>query len=136
MKKNLILAAVALLLISGFFYLRNNPQENTPAPEPVQQVVERKAVIEIALTSENTKKFDIEDFTDGTTALSMTEAVVTVQKKGEGEQAFVTAIDGVQAQESKKEFWSFYVNGKQAEVGAGTYKVQNGDVVSWKIETY
>jgi hypothetical protein len=32
--------------------------------------------------------------------------------------------------------WLFYVNDKQAEVGAGAYKLKPADVVLWKFQTY
>ena len=59
-----------------------------------------------------------------------------VMMKGEKEMAFVTSINDRLADDSKHEFWAFYVNGKQAEVGAGSYIVKQGDTIEWKIETY
>lgn len=55
---------------------------------------------------------------------------------GEGADAFVTAIGGREADQAKKEFWSFYVNGEPAQVGAGSYEMQDGDEITWKLETY
>ena len=40
------------------------------------------------------------------------------------------------ASSNDKEFWALYVNGKQAEVGAGTYIIKNNDTIEWRIETY
>jgi len=72
----------------------------------------------------------------GTTALQILTSTHTVVQKGEKENTFVTAIDGRIAIETNKEFWSFYVNGKQAQVGAGSYFAKNNDTIEWKIETY
>ncbi len=47
----------------------------------------------------------------------------------------MTMIEG-RAANSEKEFWSFYVNGKQAETGAGSYILKNNDTIEWKIEAY
>ncbi|ACZ31006.1 hypothetical protein Xcel_1987 [Xylanimonas cellulosilytica DSM 15894] len=55
---------------------------------------------------------------------------------GEGANAFVTAIGGREADSSKNEFWAFYVNGEQAQVGAGSYEMQDGDTITWKLETF
>jgi hypothetical protein len=55
---------------------------------------------------------------------------------GEGANAFVTAIGGRAADQSKKEFWAFYVNGEQAQVGAGSYTMKDGDEITWKLETF
>jgi hypothetical protein len=55
---------------------------------------------------------------------------------GEGANAFVTSIGGREADQAKQEFWAFYVNGEQAQVGAGAYEMQDGDEITWKLETY
>lgn len=72
----------------------------------------------------------------GQTALDLIQKTAEVKVKGEGKNAFVTAINNVEAQEAKKQFWAFYVNGKPAEVGAGSYVLKNGDIIEWKLETY
>lgn len=45
---------------------------------------------------------------------------------------FVHTIDGVKAPSTH--FWAFYVNGQQAEVGAGSYQTKNSDTITWKLE--
>ncbi|MCX6730907.1 MAG: DUF4430 domain-containing protein [Candidatus Roizmanbacteria bacterium] len=72
----------------------------------------------------------------GSTALHLLSSTHQVVTKGQKENAFVTAIDGYTADTEKREFWAFYVNGKQAEVGAGSYVIKNHDTIEWKIETY
>ena len=57
---------------------------------------------------------------EGQTALNLLTAKANVQVKGSGANAFVTAINGRIADDTKKEFWAFYINGKQADVGAGS----------------
>ncbi|MEK8228800.1 DUF4430 domain-containing protein [Oerskovia sp. M15] len=56
--------------------------------------------------------------------------------QGEGENAYVVAIDGREVQESAKEFWALYVNGETAQVGAGTLVTETGDEITWKLETF
>ena len=72
----------------------------------------------------------------GLTALNLLAQTQSIESKGGGKDAFIVTINGRKADEKKKEFWAFYVNGKQAEVGAGSYQLQDGDTVLWKIETY
>ena len=72
----------------------------------------------------------------GTTALHILSSTHKVIINGKKENAFVTTIDGRVASGTDKEFWAFYVNGKQAPVGAGSYYVKNNDTIEWKIETY
>jgi hypothetical protein len=70
---------------------------------------------------------------NGKTALEIlksTHQVQTQEYKGLGE--FVQGIDGTVP--AKDEFWSFYVSGKQAQVGASAYITKNGELIEWKLE--
>ena len=60
----------------------------------------------------------------------------TATTSGEGELAFVTGIGGRTADAAQNEFWAFYVNGEMAAVGAGSYVTADGDVITWKLETF
>ncbi|MCL2173889.1 DUF4430 domain-containing protein [Candidatus Saccharibacteria bacterium] len=57
--------------------------------------------------------------------------VETKDFSGMGE--FVTAIDGVAAEDGKN-FWAFYVDGEMAMEGAGTYKTKDGEKIEWRLE--
>ncbi|MBI5127281.1 DUF4430 domain-containing protein [Candidatus Roizmanbacteria bacterium] len=72
----------------------------------------------------------------GNTALQLTQERMDVDVRGEGKNAYVTGINGREADSKKKEYWAFYVNGKPAEVGAGSYILKQGDKIEWKIENY
>lgn len=70
---------------------------------------------------------------DGKNALDLLKASHKVEVKvysGIGE--FVDAIDGLKS--DTKHFWSFYVNGKQSTVGAGSYTTKTTDTIEWKFE--
>ena len=61
------------------------------------------------------------------------------ETKGEEANAFVTQINGYPALRKAsvpREFWAFYINGKMSNVGAGSYKLKDGDKIEWKIERY
>ncbi|HEX3568212.1 MAG TPA: DUF4430 domain-containing protein [Candidatus Saccharimonadales bacterium] len=69
----------------------------------------------------------------GKTALQVLQAAHQVQTKiYSGFGPLVTAIDGQIA--DAKHFWAFYVNGKLAQVGAGSYQTKSTDTVTWKLE--
>ena len=73
---------------------------------------------------------------EGATALDLLlEADPSAQVTGEGENAFVTAIDGVAA-DPDSEFWALYVNDEMATVGAGSLETKDGDEITWKLETF
>lgn len=67
------------------------------------------------------------------------DALTILKNKTEVQQAtsgLVTSINGRQADPAKKEYWSFYVNGKMAPVGPAEYITEASDVVEWKVESY
>jgi hypothetical protein len=55
---------------------------------------------------------------------------------GVGAQAFVTSINGVEADQSKNEFWALYVDGEAAQTGAGSLVTETGQKIEWRLETF
>lgn len=45
---------------------------------------------------------------------------------------FIVSINEVSGNGERN--WIYYVNGKKAEIGVSNYKLNQGDVVSWKYE--
>lgn len=70
---------------------------------------------------------------EGKNALEILESKTTVEQNNSG---LVVSINGRKADDTKREFWAFYVNGKMAEVGPAEYVTNDGDQIEWKIETY
>src|SRR4030043_1015828 len=123
LQKNWIVAAVIAVLVvaAGYFVSTNNQQNGKVGPAATtqsEQVKKVKASITIN-PDENSQVLASRDveIEEGKTALDLTKKVAKVEKKGEGEKAFVTSINGKVANGAKKEFWEFLVNGKSAEVG-------------------
>ena len=68
---------------------------------------------------------------DGKNALELLQQKHSVDVSAQG---FVNAIDG--RKPGDHEFWAFYVNGKQAEVGAKEYASKSSDAIEWKLESF
>jgi hypothetical protein len=68
---------------------------------------------------------------NGKTALDLlkTQAHVTIKNTSFG--PLVDSINGVQG---GGKYWMFYVNGRQASVGAGAYITKTGERIEWKFE--
>ena len=45
---------------------------------------------------------------------------------------FIVSINGIENNSDMS--WIYYVNNKEASVGISNYKINGGDVVSWKYE--
>lgn len=121
----LIIGFLILCIGTGYVqYIRNVPQN-----------VKTHTFI-FTVTQSVAGKQKREQIKVGATALQLLSTTHKIATKGQNKNAFVTTIDGRLADAQKREFWAFYVNGKQAEVGAGSYLVKNNDTIEWKIETY
>ncbi|MEK7081157.1 MAG: DUF4430 domain-containing protein, partial [Patescibacteria group bacterium] len=54
------------------------------------------------------------------------------EKNYTGMGKFIETINGIKGNGNQN--WIYYVNGKEAQVGVSNYKINPGDVVSWKYE--
>lgn len=69
---------------------------------------------------------------DGKTALELLKAKADAQTKSSSLGEYVTAINGNDGGGTK--YWLFYVNGKEAAEGAGTYVTHAGETIEWKLQ--
>lgn len=73
----------------------------------------------------------------GSTALALLDKVaaannISVEKK---EFSFGTQVTGInKVEQTEKKFWTFYVNDKVANVGAGSYTLADGDTIMFRLE--
>lgn len=71
---------------------------------------------------------------ENTTALALLKTSHQVETKDFGSLGeMVVSVDGMTARVDQ--FWAFYVNGKLANVGAGSYILKNSDKVEWKLNS-
>lgn len=132
MSKKIVVSVGFLIIFIGTAYV----QYKNAIPEKKLATISRISVKQI-ITIDGKKTQTTIGMKDGSTALqTLIFSSHKVDVKGERENAFIIAIDGKRASAIDREFWALYVNGKQAEVGAGTYRIKNSDTIEWRIETY
>jgi uncharacterized protein DUF4430 len=68
----------------------------------------------------------------GQNALTLLQKHAAVQTKHYSFGDLVTAINGTKGTGPK--YWTFYVNGKEASVGAGSYATKGTDTITWKLQ--
>lgn len=131
-KTNKQIVAVGAIIIFALLglvgYSANNKQSGSAGGNPL--TVNTNAA---KLTSSNDKKIFYYQGQNGQTALAILKSLATVKTKQSSFGAFVVGINGVEA-DGSKQFWAFYVDGKQASEGAGTYKTKDGQQIMWKVE--
>jgi Domain of unknown function (DUF4430) len=77
---------------------------------------------------------ELTDVDAGQTAMQALDRVADVETDSGGK--FVTAVEGIEQDESKQLAWLFYVNGKMAEKGAAEITLAEGDVEWWDIHDW
>ena len=129
---------ILVLIVTGYYISQTthvrNPDNQLKTSTSVSTHIRVSQTI--STESQGKKKEETMIISRGSTALDLLKKISKVQMKGEGANAFITSINGRAADDIKKEFWAFYINGKQAEVGAGSYVLKDNDKIEWKLETY
>lgn len=54
----------------------------------------------------------------------------------EEEKGFIISINGVSQNADANEYWIYYINGEMGQVGAREYIVEDGDEITWKLESF
>jgi hypothetical protein len=129
-KKIMLIAAGALVVaaVATGLVVRTNNAKDTKTAQTQTTATPTPSVAAKTLTYGGV---------EGKTALELLKAKdPNTVTKGDGANAYVTTINGYTASDTNKEFWALYVNGKQSELGAGSYVTKAGDKIEWKIEKY
>lgn len=121
-KKIIALGILGVAVVTYFtFFLPNKPAA-APVILPTIQLQQQSQASGLTYKGESGK--------DALTLLKQ-KATVEVDKSG-----LVISINGRKADNGKREFWAFYVNGKSASVGPADYQTQDTDTIEWKIDKY
>ena len=128
--------AVAVIALVGLFSNFNTTQkEISPPQNPISiasGVNSTKTVLEVSGTryeDEITEKISVYDFME---KLKEEGKINFTEKNYTGMGKFIDSINGVYGNGNQN--WIYYVNGKEASIGVSNYKLNPGDVVSWKYE--
>jgi hypothetical protein len=117
MKKNkkIILIVLICLVFFGVFFLNSQP-----ISKPTAELIYKDTIPSSITVYDFMNKLQSEG------KISFTE------KDYIGMGKLITSINGIKSNGEKN--WIYYVNGKEAQVGVSNYKINEGDIVSWKYE--
>ncbi len=121
----LVSATLLFCFSRSYFIPKNKP--------PIKTITVYQKIIKQETDNRSYDKVSIEL---GKTALELLQKTVPIKTKGEGKNAFIINIDNYEANNNKKEYWSFYINDQYAQVGAGSYILKDDDKIKWKIDNY
>jgi len=124
MKKNkkIILISVLVLIFFGLLFLSLRTKPNILKTDDLK-------TNEISYKDEIPGQITVYDFMS---KLQKGGKINFTEKNYIGMGELITAINGIQNNGNRS--WIYYVNDKEAEVGVSNYKINNGDIISWKYE--
>lgn len=123
MRKYIKYLLLVFLITALFFVVYKRSKNNVPQPS-FQTEIPQSIVIE-------TSNFV------GESALEATKASVNeIKLEGTGKNAYVTSLNGKVADSKKNEYWELSINNKPSQVGAGSYTIKTGDIITWQIKTF
>jgi hypothetical protein len=131
-----VVAAAAALFLTGLLAGCGGAAAEPEATTSATTSAPSDAASSSASPSAGAETFSYAGRTGATALELLLEADPSAEVTGEGENAFVTAIGGRAADDAKSEFWSLSVDGEPAQVGAGTLETEDGQEITWTIETY
>jgi len=147
--KKLILIIFLLIICSVLIYAYQKPKSESitnlsPAPLLNQGEGEEKNTNPLGKTSVVTTLIinDIKYETEIVEEMSVYNFMTQLQNEGKinfkdkdysGMGKFIEEINGIK---NGEKYWIYYVNNKKANIGVSNYKINIGDIVSWKYELY
>ena len=144
-KKYILIGIVSILILSGLFfiykkekrislivpfdknYLDQKIGSKKSPPESIKVLLyiqDKKYEVEVNKVS---RVFDVMEKLE-----KIDDSFSFKYKEYSSMGIFINEINGLKTGEGGN--WLYYVNGKQAEVGVSNYKINNGDIISWKYE--
>jgi len=142
--KILIVILLSCILFIFVFSFIKNPSQPPLIKEGINTKIESKVLLpkNIKVTLEVLdKKYDIEVKDNA----NVFEVMQELQKESPplntfnfkykehiGLGVFIEEINGIKGGDGS--YWMYYVNGISANVGVSNYKINNGDIISWKYE--
>lgn len=96
------------------------------------EVKKQAAATQAAAKAAEQKTYYTYKGVEGKTALELLKSQQKVDTKTYSFGDQVISINGLEGNGPK--YWTFYLNGKMADVGAGAYQAKTGDTIEWKLE--
>lgn len=114
-------------------------KEVTPAPNPPKPTEEPNFTIVDTISNKTilSTYVDVSGKTVGDVTLNaLMSKGIPVETTGSGYSLYISAIAGVREKEhGKNSGWIYFVNGNSPQVGCGSYKLNQGDKVTWKYSS-
>ncbi|WP_440897547.1 DUF4430 domain-containing protein [Amphibacillus sp. Q70] len=91
--------------------------------------------VELVISQENGEEILAQEELEIEEGLTLME-VMQENFEVEEEDGFISAINGIQAEDGEPYAWLYTINGEHATVGAADYEIENGDVIEFDFQSW
>jgi len=131
-----VIVSISFSLFGSFFYFSYKIPKETSLPKnqinPIEISSGVKTILEIDNVRYEEKIADKISVYDFMSKLRSEGKINFSEKNYIGMGKFITSISEIKNNGEKN--WIYYVNGIEAQVGVSNYKINPGDIISWKYE--
>lgn len=130
MKKlaTLLTVFIGLFIMTGCQSNQNDQASSKASTQAISEVAKSSVLIELTDSDKEITKKKV-TYKSGESLLAILKANFEVKEK----DGFITSIDGHAQDESQNKYWTFTINGKMGEKGAGETKLDNDDQVVYNV---
>lgn len=133
--KNKLLILVAILAVAVGLYIFKTPGSNLSAsPTPQAQMQEFSITQTINFGDGKVEIQDVQ-VSDNENVLEILKRTKNVEEKTYDFGTLVENIEGV-VNGTDDKYWTYMVNGEDANIGASEHSVNPGDAIEWKFSAY
>ncbi|WP_182102772.1 DUF4430 domain-containing protein [Niallia taxi] len=133
MKRLFFILMVTIFAVVGCNQGSDTGKEETPAPKEEQSEADQFAHI-VIMKNDGEEVVEEKDahFAKGEKLMDVMQRDFEV----EHDNGFITSINGIKANEDKKESWFIKVNGEDAKVGAKELELKNEDTIEFDLHAW
>ncbi|WP_368651985.1 DUF4430 domain-containing protein [Ornithinibacillus sp. 4-3] len=136
MKKSLLQMLsllITIMLLVGCSSTEENQNQTNDNSNNTEQSAEEKAVITISQDEGDTVLTEKEvSFEEGAILMDVLKENFEIEETG----GMITAVDGLEADESEKKAWMYFVNDEMPMVGAAEFELSAGDKVNLDLQSW
>ena len=139
--KKLILIIFLLIICSALIYIYKKPTEkNIGSIAEIQNIDKQVLPVTNRVNNITLEINGIKYDSNVSSEISVYDFMGQLQNEGKitfkektysGMGKFIEEINGIKNNDKN---WIYYVNNKKAEIGVSNYKINKGDLVSWRYE--
>lgn len=136
--KNIKVISIVLIILASIFaisFFRNRASTTQPITQTQNSVVKNIVTQKINFGSDKPVETIEVEFDADESVLSILRRTNDIKVKEYSFGTIVESIDELVNGTDNKN-WMYFVNEKEATVGAGDYKVNAGDVIEWRFKAY